>query len=48
VFFDVSIKKNCRKAFEAAELVSINVQVVLDCLEVLLCTLPELLIPETP
>jgi hypothetical protein len=39
-FFDMSIEENCQKAFEASELVSINAQVVLDCLEVRLHTQP--------
>ena len=48
VFFDVFTEQNCRKAFEAAGLVLINAQVVLDRLEVRLRTPPEPLLPETP
>jgi hypothetical protein len=44
----MSTKENCGKAFEAPGLVPINTQVVLDCLEVPLHTLPELLFPEMP
>jgi hypothetical protein len=47
-FFDVFTEENCRKAFEAAGLVPINAQVVLDRLEVRLRTPPEPLLPETP
>ena len=47
-FFDVFTAENCRKAFEAAGLVPTNAQVVLDRLEVRLCTPPEPLLPETP
>jgi DDE superfamily endonuclease/helix-turn-helix, Psq domain len=47
-FFDVFTKENCRKAFEAAGLVPINAQVVLDRLEVRLRTPPEPPLPETP
>jgi hypothetical protein len=45
-FFDVFMMENCRKAFEAAGLVSLYAQVVLDCLEVRLRTPPEPLLPE--
>jgi hypothetical protein len=38
----------CRKAFEASGLVPLNAQVVLDCLEVQLCTLPESILLEMP
>jgi hypothetical protein len=47
-FFEVFTKENCCKAFEAAGLVPINAQVVLDCLEVQLHTPPEQLILEMP
>jgi hypothetical protein len=47
-FFDVFTAENCRKAFEAAGLVPLNSQVVLDRLEVRLRTPPEPLLPETP
>jgi hypothetical protein len=40
-FFDVFTEDNCRKAFEASGLVSLNRQVMLDCLEVRLRTPPE-------
>ena len=46
-FFDVFTEQNCRKAFEATGLVSINAQVVLDRVEVRLRTLLEPLPPET-
>jgi hypothetical protein len=39
-FFDMFTTENCRKAFEASGLVSLNAQVVLDRLEVRLHTLP--------
>jgi hypothetical protein len=45
-FFDVFTTENCRKAFEAAGLVPLNAQVVLDRLEVRLRTPPEPLLPE--
>jgi hypothetical protein len=45
-FFDVFIEANCQKAFEASGLLPINAQVVLDRLEVRLCTPP--LPQETP
>jgi hypothetical protein len=41
VFFYVFTTDNCRKAFEASGLVSLDAQVVLDCLEVGLRTPPE-------
>jgi hypothetical protein len=47
-FFDVFTEENCRKAFEASGIVPINVQVVLDRLEVRLCTPPAPLPQETP
>jgi hypothetical protein len=47
-FFDVFTKDICCKAFEASELVFLNAQVVLDCLEVQLRTLPELPPEATP
>jgi hypothetical protein len=47
-FFNVFTEQNCTKAFEAAGLVPINAQVVLDRLEVRLRTPPEPLLPETP
>jgi hypothetical protein len=47
-FFDVFTEQNCRRAFEAAGLVPINAQVVLDRLEVRLRTPLELLLLETP
>jgi hypothetical protein len=47
-FFDMFTTENFRKAFEASGLVPFNAQVVLDCLEVWLRTLPEPLLPETP
>ncbi|KAK1920508.1 hypothetical protein P3342_002808 [Pyrenophora teres f. teres] len=47
-FFDVFTEDNCQKAFEAAGLVPLNAQVVLDRLEVRLRTPPEPLLPETP
>jgi hypothetical protein len=47
-FFDVFTEANCRKAFQASGLVPINVQVVLDRLEVRLCTPPAPLLLETP
>jgi hypothetical protein len=47
-FFDVFTKENCQKAFEAAGLVPINAQVVLDRLEVRLHTPPPVPLPETP
>jgi hypothetical protein len=40
-------EQNCTKAFEAAGLVPINAQVVLDRLKVQLCTPPEPLLLET-
>ena len=40
-------EENCRKAFEASELVPINAQVVLDCLEVRLRNPPEPVLSET-
>jgi hypothetical protein len=47
-FFNVFTEQNCRKAFEAAGLVPINAQVVLDRLGVRLRTPPASLLPETP
>jgi hypothetical protein len=47
-FFDVFTTENCRKAFEAAGLVPLNAQVVLDCLEVWLRTPPAPPPQETP
>jgi hypothetical protein len=47
-FFDVFTTENCRKAFEAAGLVPLNAQVVLNRLEVRLHTPPEPLLPEMP
>jgi hypothetical protein len=47
-YFDVFTTGNCRKAFKAVGLVPANAQVVLDCLEVQLRTLPEPLFLETP
>jgi hypothetical protein len=47
-FFDVFTKENCQKAFEAAGLVPVNAQVVLDRLEVQLRTPPPVPLPETP
>jgi hypothetical protein len=44
----VFTEENCRKAFKALGIVSINAQVVLDRLEVRLRTLLELLLLETP
>jgi hypothetical protein len=46
-FFDVFTKENCQKAFEASGLVPINAQVVLDRLEVRLCTPPAAPLPDT-
>jgi hypothetical protein len=39
-FFDVFTEQNCYKAFESSGYVPLNSQVVLDCLEVRLRTLP--------
>jgi hypothetical protein len=47
-FFDVFTYKNCKKAFEAAGLVPLDAQRVLDRLEVRLCTPPPVALPETP
>jgi hypothetical protein len=47
-FCNVFTEAICRKAFEASGLVSLNAQVVLDCLEVRLRTMPELLLLEMP
>jgi hypothetical protein len=47
-FFNVFTEQNCRKAFEAAGLVPINAQVVLDRLEVRLRTPPPVPLLETP
>jgi hypothetical protein len=44
----VFTEDNCCKAFEASGLVPLNAQVVLDCLEVRLCTPPEPLLETTP
>jgi hypothetical protein len=44
----VFTEENCRKAFKALGIVSINAQVVLDRLKVRLRTLPEPLLLETP
>jgi hypothetical protein len=43
----VFIVENCYKAFKVVELVSLKLQVVLDCLKVQLCTLLEALLLET-
>jgi hypothetical protein len=45
---NMSIEENCQKAFEASGLVSINAQVVLNCLEVRLRTPPAPLPQESP
>jgi hypothetical protein len=45
-FFNVFVQANCCKAFEASGLVPLDAQVVLDCLEVWLHTLPLQPLPE--
>ena len=45
-FFNMFMTENCQKAFKALGLVPINTQVVLDCLEVWLCTPPASLLQE--
>ena len=47
-FFDVFTYENCKKAFEAAGLVPINAQRVLNRLEVRLRTPPPVALPESP
>jgi hypothetical protein len=46
-FFNMFIEQNCYKAFKVLELVSINAQVILDCLKVQLRTLLAILLLET-
>jgi hypothetical protein len=47
-FFDVFTYENCKKAFEAAGLVPLDAQRVVDRLEVRLRTPPPVALPETP
>ena len=47
-FFDMFMYENCKAAFKASGLVSINMQVVFNCLKIQLCTPPPILLPETP
>jgi len=41
MFFDVFIEKNYQKVFEVIGLVSIDTQIILDCLKVQLYILPK-------